>query len=235
MLDYSEVVNRYLHSAEEKQKAEKQFVIDKIKLRQDRLTNKRKQIEELQYEEQLILGNLIATINQDLRNSAWNLFRYFEPGIFWKAWRWNQHKDSVDKDFADKDIDEQEYNSYKSAFGYTKDTIQRVFFGEEFKDKANFKEIIMNWEIGYDYIFTCKRQEIHIFIPTFNCTDKTYTYELNGYHFSYKDSNISTTWVCHNLDYQVVADRLQEWLRDEEWHTLKKKYVDKKLAETQNS
>ena len=54
---------------ENQEKKEKQELLDKIKKVQDRLNNKDKAIEELQYERDLIFGSLCNIISNDLRNS----------------------------------------------------------------------------------------------------------------------------------------------------------------------
>ena len=218
MLDYSKVRNSLTYFYDDQEEREKKFVVDEIKSRQDKLAKKDEEISNLQYERNLILLDVIGTINNDLRNSGWNLFKYFDGDIFWKAWKYCHHKDELEGMLksGDKDMPQEEFDKYKSSFGYTKDTVQRVFFGE-LKDKVKFKEIIRSWEIGYDYIFIYKKQEIQVFIPTFLCDEKTYGYMLNGYHVSYSESDCCTSWITHDLDYHKVADRLQEWLRNEEW------------------
>ena len=72
---------------ENQEKKEKQELLDKIKKVQDRLNNKDKAIEELQYERDLIFGNLCSIISNDLKNSVFNIFRGFTSDICWKAWR----------------------------------------------------------------------------------------------------------------------------------------------------
>ena len=72
---------------ENQEKKEKQELLDKIKKVQDRLDSKDRGIEELQYERDLIFGNLCNIISNDLKNSVFNIFREFTSDIWWKAWR----------------------------------------------------------------------------------------------------------------------------------------------------
>ena len=72
---------------ENQEKKEKQELLDKIKKVQDRLDSKDRVIEELQYERDLIFGNLCSIISNDLKNSVFNIFRGFTSDICWKAWR----------------------------------------------------------------------------------------------------------------------------------------------------
>ena len=76
-LDFGDY-NAYFENQEKK---EKQELLDKIKKVQDRLNNKDKAIEELQYERDLIFGNLCNIISNDLRNSVFNIFRGFTADL----------------------------------------------------------------------------------------------------------------------------------------------------------
>ena len=217
MLNYDKVRNSLNYFHDNQEELEKKFIVDEINLRLDRLSKKTEEITKLEYEKNLILNDVCGVINNDLRNSRWNLFSYFTQDIYWKAWKYCHYKEDLEEDVKNKELTSDEFNSYKSSFGYTKDTVQRVFFGEELKDMVEFKEIIRDWEIGYSYNFIYKDQEIQIFIPTFMCDESTYQYMLDGYHVSYRESENCTSWITHNLDYHKVASRLQEWLKNEEW------------------
>lgn len=202
---------------EDQEKKEKQELLDKIKKVQDRLANKDKAIEELQYERNLIFGNLCGIISNDLRMSHFNIFRGFTEDIFWKAWRWSCHKDTVDEELKRGDLDESEYKSHKTAFDVTVHMVKDKFFGKDLKDKVKFKEIIKSWTTGYDYHFTYKKQEISIFIPIFHADDRDWEYALSGYHVSYAESKNCWSWIANGLEYTEVAEKLQDWLKNEGW------------------
>ena len=201
---------------EEQEKKEKQEVLDKINKVQDRLTNKDKAIEELQYERNLIFGNLCSIISNDLKNSAFNIFRGFTSDTFWKAWRWSCHKDIIDKELEKGDLTKEEYKSHKTAFDVTVSIVKNNFFGD-LKDKVKFKEIIMFWTVGYNYVYTYKKQEVSIFIPIFHADDKDYYYALSGYRANYKESDHCEGFIASGLDYKEVAEKLQDWLINEKW------------------
>ena len=76
MLDYSKVRNSLTYFYEDQEEREKKFIVDEIKSRQDKLAKKDEEISNLQYERNLILLDVIGTINNDLRNSGWNLFKF---------------------------------------------------------------------------------------------------------------------------------------------------------------
>ena len=201
---------------ENQEKKEKQELLDKIKKVQDRLNNKDKAIEELQYERNLIFGNLCNIISNDLRNSVFNIFRGFTSDICWKAWRWHHYKDNVDEELANSKLTKDEYDKYKACFDLTVGRIIDCFFGE-LKDKVKFKEIIKNWTVGYDYIYTYKDQEVNILIPVFHADDKDYGYALDGYRAGYKERECIQGYIANSLDYKEVAKKLQDWLINEKW------------------
>ena len=98
----------------------------------------------------------------------------------------------------------------------TVNLVSDYFFGE-LKDKVKFKEIIKNWTVGYDYIYTYKDQEVNILIPVFHADDKDYGYALDGYRAGYKESECVQGYIANDLDYKKVAEKLQDWLINEKW------------------
>lgn len=201
---------------ESMEKKEKQELLDRLKKVKDRLDSKDKAIEELQYERDLIFDNLCNIISNDLRNSVFNIFRGFTSDICWKAWRWYHYKDNVDEELANGKLTKDEYDKYKACFDLTVGRISDYFFGE-LKDTVKFKEIIKNWTVSYDYIYTYKDQEVNILIPVFHADDKDYGYALDGYRAGYKESECIQGYIANSLDYKEVAKKLQDWLINEKW------------------
>ena len=201
---------------ENQDKKEKQELLDKIKKVQDRLNNKDKAIEDLQYERNLIFGNLCSIISNDLKNSVFNIFRGFTSDICWKAWRWCHCKDNVDEELTNGKLTKDEYEQYKACFDMTVSRVSDCFF-DKLKDEVIFKEIIKNWAVGYDYVYTYKGQEISIFIPIFHADIKDYIYALDGYRASYKESEYVRDYITSSLDYKEVAEKVQDWLINEKW------------------
>ena len=201
---------------ENQEKKEKQELLDKIKKVQDRLDSKDRVIEELQYERDLIFGSLCNIISNDLRNSIFNIFREFTSDICWKAWRWCHCKDDIDEELTNGKLTKDEYEQYKACFDMTVSRVSDCFF-DKLKDAIIFKEIIKNWAVGYDYVYTYKGQEISIFIPIFHADIKDYIYALDGYRASYKESEYVRDYITSSLDYKEVAEKVQDWLINEKW------------------
>ena len=211
-LDFGDY-NAYFENQEKK---EKQELLNKIKKVQDRLNDKDKAIEELQYERDLIFGNLCNIISNDLKNSVFNIFREFTSDICWKAWRWCHCKDNVDEELTNGKLTKDEYEQYKACFDIAVGRVSDYFF-DKLKDDVVFKEIIKNWTVGYDYVYTYKGQEISIFIPIFHADIKDYIYALDGYRASYKESKYVRDYITSSLDYKEVAEKVQDWLINEKW------------------
>ena len=120
---------------EAEEAAKRQALLDEIKQAQDRIANKDKAIEELKFERELIFDNFLNIINQKLRYSSFNIFMGFTDDLFWKAWRWNQYKDMVDKELEKGEITKDDYKQHETCFEMTVRTVQDKFFGE-LKDKV---------------------------------------------------------------------------------------------------
>lgn len=196
--------------------AKKKALLDKIELIKTRMTNKDKAIEELKYERDLIFGDLRSVISNDLCRSSFNLFMGYNSDMLWKAWRWSSRKSIVDEELKNGDITNDEYHQHEFCFDFTTNTVRRKFFGE-FTDEVEFKEIIMAWTIGYDFVYRYKDQEITIFIPVFHADEKDWEYALIGYRAKYRESEYVDEGICSGLEYKEVAAKLQDWMRNEGW------------------
>ena len=201
---------------EAEEAAKKQALLDEIKKAQDRIAKKDADIEELKFERDLLFGNFLGIINNKLRMSSFNIFMGFNEGMFWKAWRWSAHRDTVEKEHKEGKLDDKEYKETKNCFEMTTRVVKDKFFGN-LKDKVKFKEIIMFWDAGYDFTYIYKGQEIIIFVPLFSANEKDYYYALSGYRANYKESEYCQGYIANGLEYKEVAEKLQDWLINEKW------------------
>jgi len=201
---------------EAEETAKKQALLDEIKQAQDRIVTKDKAIEELKFERGLIFNDFLSIINNKLRMSPFNIFCGFNDDVFWKAWRWVNHKDTVDKELKEGEITEEDYKNHKLFFTMTVNSVKEHFFGD-LKNKVKFKELIKHWTTGYDYTYTYKGQEITVFIPLFLADERCWSEALGGYKVTYKESEYCHGLVCGGLDYKKVAKELQDWMLAEGW------------------
>lgn len=215
-MELDETMKELHERLEAEEKVKKQALLDELKQAQARIAAKDKAIEELKFERELIFNNFLSIINNKLHMSSFNIFYGFNADMFWKAWRWSNHKDTVDKELKDGKLTEEEYKNHKLCFTMTVNSVKEHFFGD-LKDKVKFKELIMNWTAGYNYTYTYKGQEIIIFIPLFSADEKNWPKALGGYSVNYKESEYVNGWVCGGLDYKKVAKELQDWMLAEGW------------------
>lgn len=214
MLDYSKF-NNWLIDTEE---ARKKYILDQIKLRQDRLAEKDKAIENLTYERDLVIKDLCDVIREDIGGSTFNIFYGFDSDIFWKAWKYSSYKKELTEEVENGKLTKEEEKSYMFAFNYTVDRIRDVFFDKELNKDIKFKCIVKAWVEGYDYHFTYKDTEIYVFIPNFCANIDTWKIMLNGYYVSYQESEHCWSWITNGLDVSKIKDTLTEWLKNESWH-----------------
>ena len=179
--------------------------------RQALLDEKDAVIEELKFERKLLFNDFLNIINEKLRLSSFNIFMGFNRDMFWKAWKWSRDQAELKTSLDKGDLTNAEYNEYETCFDVTTGVVKDKFFGQ-LKDQVKFKEIIMDWSVGYDFVYKYKRQEISIFVPIFNVDEKDYECALSGYHASYRKDECCNAWISSGLNYREVAEKLQAWM-----------------------
>lgn len=215
-MDYEKLATVVKAQVDFDKDAQKRDLLCKIDRTLDRLASKDKAIEELQYVRGLILGDLLRTINEDINKSPLNLFAYFDSELLHNAWRWCHNKEAIDEEYENGKLSKEEYVALESSFAVATTIVKETFFGV-MKDDVDFKEIIAAWTAGYDFTYTYKDQEITVFVPVFCAGEKDWEYVLHGYRVNYKESEITSNYVCSGLDYREVAKQLQAWLSAEGW------------------
>lgn len=192
------------------------FVVSEINKRIAREKAKQQQIDELTYEKDLITRDIVDTVRTDLHRSKYNIFYGFKTDIFNKAWRYFWHK--KDKEYWDefKDEAKAKKKEYKNCFELVTDYIKRHILNND--DTYELVEIIdSNFSRAYCFQYKYKDQIIQLTIPMWHCADTT-TYQemLHGYLLNYQSPKYKHCWdfICCDLDYRKVAERLAEWVKD---------------------
>lgn len=210
MLDYEGLLDTFLMSYEEKEKAKKQFIIDQIIKRTKKLAVKKQAIDDLQYEASLITSDIVNCIRNDLGNSSVNVFSGWDGRALWCAWKFYWKPDKKDWN------DDKDYEMGQNSFEYITRKIERCFLKDI--DGYTLKSIMMyNNDEGYDFQYEVKGIEIEIHIPNF-CTTNARNYEemLRGYEVRYKDS--SSSWDCISGGFEVekINQDLIQFLKNRE-------------------
>ena len=203
----------------EEQKA--RIALHAIDVRLDRLKAKRKAIEELQYEEGLIISDICSTLANDIqRQPTLNPFFYVTAEIFGKAWRYFNSKADIEKD---------KLKEHRLAFDMIERDVRKQFFGknDDYDDFSGYscklKNFYVFWNgIGYDLEYevkadgTGKTAMIGIRIPLFAAVDaESMSYVLNGFAATHREAD-SCVWstIANSLDIREVKAGLVKWLVD---------------------
>jgi len=210
MLDYSKFDHIWGLDWEQRHEAESQFVLDEIKKRQDMLKEKRDQLDQLNYEANLITADICNVIRDDLWGaSKFNMFFGINDEAFWKAWRYfNHHKDKDFEDYKDPEVKKEE----KNALNFIDGMIKQYIFSD--KDEAKLVECLSYcYGIGYDFTYSYKGETIQVYIPLYQKTTcDNYLDMLAGYRLNFKESEYSWGWIAGGLDYRALKEKLDAWL-----------------------
>ncbi len=219
MLDYSKFYNILGLDYESRHEAEAQYVLDEINKRQDFLKTKKEQIDQLNYEADLITRDICNVIREDVwSQSKYNMFCGMTDEMLWEAWRYfNNCDDEKFEDYKDENTKENEKNS----LCYVDVTIRRHIFTD--KDEAKLTECLMYcYGIGYDFVYSYKGETIQVYVPLFRKTDfNNYLDMLVGYRLAYKESECSWQWIASSLVYTELKDKLDAWLKTRKSKALK--------------
>lgn len=208
ILNYDKFNNLPYKSYESVQEEKAKYVLDEIKLRQERKNKKDKLIEELNYEKDLITHDIINIIRSDLAYTQYNLFVGYNQEMFSKTWRYINFK--KDKN----DIDKEVKKDYKKSFDFVTHIIEEnILLGnKDFKLKEIYD---YSFSQAYEFIYEYKNHKFSISIPMFaNTNEKNYLQMLYGYRISHYDSKHSSRQIIYGLDYTKVANEFKQWLED---------------------
>ena len=215
MLNYDKFYNIYGIGLEAREAAKDQYVLDEIQKRQEKLKDKDDAIANLQYERALISRDLISTICEDLDQSGFNIFRYFNSNeMFWEAWRYgNHHKDKDFEAYKDKEVKKKEKQSYE----FVCSQIERLILKEDKEFERVDSVIDYSYSLCYEFTYKIRGHEIYVCIPNFKRADeKTYLELLSGYVIRYRESEYCIGWICSDIDYKKIYDKLMAWV-NEHW------------------
>ena len=185
-------------------------VICDIKNKQSKLKSKKEQAENLNYESDLILKDIIDDIKHRLSYSSCNIFYGFKAELLNKAWRYFHRKGN------DLSGDKEKMKEYKMAYKIVVDTIK----SDILKNNADYelKHIVDYWfGTAYEFEYKYKDEVIRIDIPVFSSANKeNYQYLLCGYRVFIQESKNCYTEVISGLDPNEVADRLEKMFAESE-------------------
>lgn len=191
----------------------KMTVEDKLKL----VANKQAQIDAMEYEKNLIEGDIVRQIKTDWYNNPnYNILCWIQSDFYEKlSGRFEEKKDDKkyreDIDWALKLI----CNKLKldDSFKFYE---MMLFYGAGFGAPPCDAEFFFEWRdpSGKPTIY------FEISLPIYdNVVFRDYKYMLSGTRINYKLDKDSCCWdfACADLDYTKLADKFAEWRANAGW------------------
>ena len=207
-LDLSHIFDNYMLSLEEKEKAEAEYVLNQYKDRLAKVDKKDEEIKNLTYERNLIFQDAMSIVNNDIKNSALNIFRYMDGMFLWKAWKYHFYPNEITDDNGK--VDEKKTKEYKSCLDYAKSIIEARFF--ENNKKFKYSKILMyNYGAYYEFEYTYGKGTLEIAVPVFGgVNEKTYVDTMGGYAVRYVDGNVHYL-LAQGFDFDIIKKNIKAW------------------------
>lgn len=197
-------LEQFIQEQEAKRQIETKNILDKIDYRQGLINEKNKIINTLNYEKELITEDIVKLV-KGLNSSELSLIWGATSKQYHDAWLWNQ-QDVINN----KNIDELK-NSYKLVTLQIQD---RLLLNNK---KIKLKDISLYGydEIGYSFYYEYKKHTFEIYVPMFErATKENYKDMLLGYKLLIKTSEYTWDTIIRDLNYNVVAQKLKEYIEN---------------------
>ena len=199
-----EAVDKFTKQLETERQLKTAQYLKEINYRQNLIDEKDELIKKLNFEKTLVMDNLVKLI-QDLNSSEVSLIWGATSQYFHDAWRYHNSKNEI------KDKEKKE--KLKQSYGYV---IARITFVILLNNKDfKLQKIVTYGYDGYQYAFEYKykKQMFEIVIPMFdNTTNENYKEILAGYKVFIQTSESCWTLIIKDLDPNVVAQKLKEYI-----------------------
>lgn len=187
------------------------YVKSEIDKRIEKHKQKEEELENLKYESNLILDDILGTIKEDLDESYYNIFKWFARDIVAKAWRFSRNeKEEFIKD-------EKEYEDCKTRYDVVINRVKQELIPEKYHKGLKIIEIIdYNWESAYEFKFKYKTLEFIICVPMFHhATKENYMDMLSGYKLKLEDKTHVITEIStefKELNPEKFREKFGEWI-----------------------
>lgn len=215
------------YDAEELEKA--QYALEETKKRIEKANVKQAQIDNLKYEKELILGNVINIISEDIAQSYYNIFRFFNTSeLLRESWKYSSFKgkgrlQEIEEEHKKEPENCKPLEDFENAYNFVLRTIKDKLISEKYRDESTLVEII-DWcySTAYEFTFKYKNIEFIICVPMFNNVNvKHYLEMLSGYVLRFKESEYCIGLAFKTINPDEFKVKLEEWL-------------DERLKESQN-
>lgn len=194
------------------EKVEAETAMNEMKKRQEILDAKGKEIRRLEYESNLIRGDICSAIRNDFpKISRFNLFSWFNGDLLPQAWRYFNLGDSDAPVYKEKETKDKE----KASLELVDSKMRKTFF--PFDENAKLAELSRaQYREAYDFVYECMGNKIHIMVPSFaHASEDNYLYMLKGYVAYYEESELSRVEFASNLEYAELTKEIESFVKKE--------------------
>ena len=208
MLDYTTWACAYGLSLEDRQEGMKEYILDSLKKRLQYFADKKEEAEKATYELGLIERDLIILAKEDIAgNFKLNIFAgLVSDTILHEAWRGSQDLSK------EEDLTEEQRKSYKGAFDFATEMINRRLLKNDSDFK--FEKIVRIGYDGYAYEFhyDYKGMKICLHIHNFDQVNfQNYLDVIHGYYISYERSPGYWCTAARSPEWEKLHDLFVEW------------------------
>lgn len=171
-----------------------EFVSKELNKRLERYKAKKEAIENLSYEQDIILNDIIEVLRTDVNRSDLNIFMFWNTSDLFRA-TWSY--------FNKPQEHEDEKNSYEEVVN----TLKRNFFPNY--HNLVLKEVLNFWYgVGYEFVYEDINSHIkfELYIPIFSAINKeNWQSVVNGYRISYEKKPNCWSWLTGGFDIKQIA------------------------------
>lgn len=199
-----------------------QYALEETKKRLEKANKKQEEIDNLKYEKELILGNVFDLIREDIAQSYYNIFRFFNTSeLLWEAWKYSSFKRQGRlQEIEESHKKEPEYckslEDFENAYDFVLRTVKDRLIPEKYRDESTLVEIVdWSYSIAYEFTFKYKDIEFIICVPMFNnVNDKNYLEMLSGYVLRFRESEHCIGLAFSTINPQEFKEKLEKWIDD---------------------
>lgn len=167
---------------------------------------KNKLIDNIKYEQELIIKDMTNIIRNELSSTSYNLFPYYNSETFWKVWKYFNYK---------KEVKEKEKKEYKSIFEFiTKEIKEKILLNNEDFKLVGIIDSSFSTKYSFEYVYK-NDKKFSVYIPIFQRADnENYEDILRGYEIYYRESECYEKQIINDLNYKEVAIKFKKWLEN---------------------
>ena len=211
-----------LKQDEEFELAKAQYALDETNKRIDKANKKQEEINNLTYEKGLILVDVFNVIREDIAQSYYNIFRYFNVGdLLWEAWKYSSFKEKGRlQEIEEAHKKDPKYckplEDFENAYNFVLRTVKDRLIPEKYRDESTLVEIVDWWySTAYKFTFKYKDIEFIICVPMFNnVNDKNYLELLSGYVLRFRESEYCIGLAFNTINPNEFKEKLEKWIDD---------------------